>query len=55
MLEARHPTSHQGNLTDQPGYDLAVRLKALSQAVLTDWRLSSTSLTRLTGEVLDPC
>src|ERR1700712_2882698 len=26
--QARHPTSHHGNLTDQQGHDLAVRLQS---------------------------
>jgi hypothetical protein len=40
VLEARHPTSHHGNLTDQQGHHLGVRLKALSHEVLTCWRLN---------------
>ena len=35
VLEARHPTSRHGNLTDQPGHDLTVRLKARGTTVLT--------------------
>jgi hypothetical protein len=27
VLAARHPTSHHGNLTDQQGHDLDLRLK----------------------------
>ena len=54
VLEARHPTSRHGNLTDQQGHDLVLRLKALSKSVLTCWRLSSTSLTHSRSEVVDP-
>ena len=53
MLAARHPTSRHGNLTDQQGHDLGVRLKARLESVLTCWRLG-TSLTRLASEVVDP-
>ena len=40
VLEARHPTSRHGNLTDQQGHDLGLELEALAAAVLTCWRLS---------------
>ena len=39
VLEARHPTSRHGNLTDQQGHDLDLELEALVVAVLTCWRL----------------
>ena len=45
MLAARHPTSRHGNLTDQQGHDLSLRLKAWRESVLTCWRLG-TSLVR---------
>ncbi len=40
VLEARHPTSRRGNLTDQQGHDLTLELNALAASVLTRWRLS---------------
>src|SRR5581483_2704359 len=40
VLAARHPTSRHGNLTDQQGHDLGLRLwKARRLPVLTCWRL----------------
>ncbi|HTW06720.1 MAG TPA: hypothetical protein VME46_04370 [Acidimicrobiales bacterium] len=54
MLEARHPTSRQGDLTDQQGHGLGVELKALDRTVLTCWWLSLTSLTYSRSEVVDP-
>jgi len=53
MLAARHPTSRHGNLTNQQGHDLDVRLTARRLSVLTCWRLG-TSLTRPSSEVVDP-
>src|ERR1019366_5750916 len=44
VLAARHPTSHHGNLTDQQGHDLTLRLKARLSSVLTCWRLGDQSL-----------
>jgi hypothetical protein len=54
VLEARHPTSRHGSLTDQQGHDLDLRLEALALSVLTGWRLSSTSLTHQVSGVVDP-
>jgi hypothetical protein len=42
VLQARHPTSHQGNLTDRPAQDLDVGLNALRREVLTDQRLETS-------------
>jgi hypothetical protein len=53
VLEAQHPTSRHGNLTDQQGHGLGVRLKTRRPSVLTYWRLA-TSLTDLVEEVVDP-
>jgi hypothetical protein len=53
VLAARHPTSHHGNLTDQQGHDLTLRLKAWLSTVLTCRRLGDQSLPSL-GEVVDP-
>jgi len=54
VLQARHPTSRHGNLTDRQGHDLAVRLEALALAVLTCRRLSLTSLTHQVAGVVGP-
>src|SRR5271168_2367376 len=54
VLLARHPTSRHGNLADQQGHDLALRLLAPGTTVLTHWRLSSTSISRSAVEMVDP-
>jgi hypothetical protein len=53
VLEARHPTSRHGNLTDRQGHDLTLELKALAATVLTCRRLRMTSLTEPVVEVVD--
>jgi hypothetical protein len=53
VLQARHPTSCSGNVTNQQGHDLDVRLNIRARSVLTCWRLG-TSLTDRIGKVVDP-
>jgi len=54
VLEARHPTSRHGNLTDQQGHDLELKLKARGSVSAHLPAAQLTSLTQSRSEVVDP-